>query len=252
MTDKFKLVPACLLFVTMPYFCVLGDRLINKREIRSFVLRQGRMTANQQWALENLMPIHGVEYVKKPVDFNTVFNNDNPVILEIGFGMGQSLLQNAVKNPEVNYLGIEVHKPGVGRLLSDIHQEKITNLKLINHDAVDVLTQCVKPNSLYGVQIFFPDPWHKKRHHKRRLIQPDFIELVVQKLILGGFIHCATDWEDYAQQMMSNFSENNCLRNKAGAHNYSPRPDSRPKTKFEERGLRLGHGVWDMIFTKTA
>lgn len=224
------------------------DMSENFKPIRSFVIRQGRMSNRQQLALDNEWTRFGVEFSSEHLVFEQLFGRKSPVVLEIGFGMGKSLALMAKVNPDNDYLGIEVHTPGVGSLLADLVEQGSTNVRIIQHDAVEVLKQQVADNSLELIQIFFPDPWHKKRHHKRRLIQTEFVELLVSKLNAGGKIHCATDWQDYAEQMMSVLSANERLKNTAGMNQYSPRPDSRPVTKFEQRGQRLGHGVWDLIF----
>lgn len=219
------------------------------RPIRSFVLRQGRMSVAQQRAHDSLKAVYGIPYAAQPLDLNAVFGRAAPKILEIGFGMGDATAAIAVAHPEHDYLGIEVHSPGVGSLLNHIEAQKLTNLRVIQHDAVEVLRDMIPDTSLAGVHIFFPDPWHKKRHHKRRLIKPDFVALVASKLAPGGYLHCATDWEDYAIQMLAVLSGEPALANTADG--YAPRPHYRPLTKFEQRGMRLGHGVWDIVFRKT-
>jgi len=180
------------------------------------------------------------------------FGREGPLVVEIGFGMGRSLAEMAEANPETNYLGIEVHKPGVGKLLHSMHERGIDNIRVYCEDAVAVLQECLADASLDGVQIFFPDPWHKKRHHKRRLIKDEFVNLVCRKLRPGGFLHLATDWENYAEQMMEVLGRNPELRNLAGPNSFSPRPEQRPLTKFEQRGQGLGHGVWDLLFERVA
>ena len=220
------------------------------RRVRSFVLRQGRMTEGQRRALETLWPQYGLELDQGLLDLPTVFGNDHPVILEIGFGNGASLLQMAAANPDYNYLGVEVHRPGVGKLINDAHRAGVQNLRVICADAVEVLERCIAPGSLAGVQLFFPDPWHKKRHHKRRIVQPPFVELVRSRLPPGGSFHMATDWEPYAEHMLAVMSAAPGFRNQAGPGQYAPKPDYRPSTKFEQRGERLGHGVWDLIFIR--
>lgn len=223
---------------------------IFRRGIKSFVIRQGRMTKGQQRAYDKLWPQYGVPYTPEPLDLPALFGNDNPVWVEIGFGMGQSLAQMAEAQPAHNFLGIEVHKPGVGALLMEVERRNLTNVRVSNHDAVEVFKQQLPPHSLAGVMIFFPDPWHKKRHHKRRLIQPPFVALVVSRLKSGGLLHLATDWEDYAEQMLAVCNANDDLVNLAGQQGYHPRPDWRPLTKFEQRGQRLGHGVWDLLYRR--
>jgi len=223
---------------------------IFRRGIRSFVLRQGRMTKGQQRAWDRFWPRYGVPYAPEPLDLAALFGNDNPVWLEIGFGMGHSLAQMAEAQPEHNFLGIEVHKPGVGALLMEVEAHGLTNVRVSNHDAVEVVRDQIPPESLDGVMVFFPDPWHKKRHHKRRLIQPPFVSLLASRLRPGGLLHLATDWEDYAEQMRAVCEAEPTLDNVAGAGRFHPRPDWRPLTKFEQRGQRLGHGVWDLLYRK--
>lgn len=222
------------------------------RKIRSYVLREGRLTAGQERAFETLWPIFGIDFIPgQPLDLTNIFGNDNPIILEIGFGNGASLAEMASNNPEQNYLGIEVHSPGVGRLLLEIEQRDLKNLRVIRHDAVEVLESGIAPESLDGIYLFFPDPWHKKRHHKRRILKPSFIQLLAHTIKPGGTFHAATDWEQYAEQMMEVLSTaDDLFENSAGHGNFSPRPSYRPITKFELRGERLGHGVWDLIFNR--
>lgn len=221
------------------------------RPIRSFVLRQGRLTVGQQRAFDSLWPRFGIDYDGQPIDFSALFGNDNPVFLEIGFGNGESLASMAQEHPEHNYLGIEVHGPGVGHLLIRIESLGLENIRILRHDAIEVLKHCITTNSLQGLFLFFPDPWHKKRHHKRRILNPDFVTELGRVIRPGGFFHAATDWEDYALQMMAVLSAADTLfENSAGAGQYTPRPDYRPLTKFEQRGHRLGHGVWDLIFIR--
>lgn len=221
-----------------------------RREIRSFVLRQGKITKGQQNALETFLPIYGVDYQEQLINLNHAFKRDNAKIVEIGFGMGHATWQIAKANPDKDYLGIEVHLPGVGSLLMEIAEHDLHNLRVIRHDAVEVLKKMIPDNSLDGFHIFFPDPWHKKRHHKRRIIQPEFVELLASKLKTGGYIHLATDWEDYAIWMLDILNVNTALHNTSPTNDYIERPDYRPLTKFENRGLKLGHGVWDLVFTK--
>lgn len=218
------------------------------RPIRSFVLRQGRISPAQQRALDTLLPVWGIPYSDSPLDIDQVFGRTAPKILEIGFGMGDTTAQIAADNPNNDYLALEVHSPGVGSLLNQIEQRGLRNLRLMQHDAVEVLQHMIQPNQLDGVHIFFPDPWHKKRHNKRRLIQPAFVHLLASRLKSGGYLHVATDWQDYAEQVLEVLNNEPQLANTAA--DYAPRPDYRPLTKFEQRGLRLGHGVWDIIFEK--
>ena len=219
-----------------------------KRAIRSFVLRQGHLTASQQRAIDEGMPKWGIEYRPEPLDLNQAFGRDAPKILEIGFGMGGATAEIAANLPQNDYLGVEVHSPGVGNLFKLIEEKQLTNLRLLRHDAVEVIDNMLADGSLDGVHIFFPDPWHKKRHNKRRLIQAPLIEKLVKKLKPGGYLHAATGWEDYAIQILEVFNGNAELQNTAEA--YAPRPAYRPLTKFEARGIRLGHGVWDIVFTR--
>lgn len=221
------------------------------RQIRSFVLRTGRMTNAQKRAYDEAMPLFGLHVKNGLLDFPAVFSRSSDVVLEIGFGMGDSLIQMAQENPQQDFIGIEVHRPGVGHLLSRIQEENISNLRVYAEDALDVLNHCIADNSLAKVQIFFPDPWHKKKHHKRRLIQADFIQLLRRKLKNSGIVHLATDWENYAEHMLEVMQQAEGFANMADSGSYSPRPAFRPHTKFEKRGERLGHGVWDLLFSKT-
>jgi len=220
------------------------------RTIRSFVLRQGRLTVAQQNALDNYWQEYGVDYSEHALSFNELFNNDHEVIVEIGFGDGESLLQQAKNQPQYNFIGIEVHGPGVGHLIHNAHGDNINNIKVIRHDAVEVLKHQIADNSLKQVQLFFPDPWHKKRHHKRRIIKPEFIQLIHQKLKPGGLFHMATDWQHYAEQMLLEMDTTEGFDNTSGKGYYSENKADRCETKFERRGLKLGHGVWDLIYRK--
>lgn len=223
----------------------------NRRSIRSFVLRQGRMTKAQQLAFETQWEKSGIDFKQENVDIKKIFNNDNQeLIVEIGFGNGKSLAQMALENPHKNYLGIEVHKPGVGALLIEVEKNQLTNVKCINHDAIEVLKHMMLDNSIDAVQLFFPDPWPKKKHRKRRIVKQDFLNLLTQKLKSKGYFHMATDWQPYAEDAMEVLGSYNGLLNRAGKNNFSPKPEFRPKTKFEQRGENLGHGVWDLIFDK--
>jgi len=221
-----------------------------RREIKSFILRQGRRTKAQQHALDNYWLDYGIEFSKRLLNFKTLFNNENEVIVEIGFGNGDSLLQQAINQPEYNFIGIEVHSPGVGHLIHHAHAQKIKNLKVIRHDAIDVLNHQIADGSIRQVQLFFPDPWHKQRHQKRRIMNPAFIASIFQKLQADGFFHMATDWQHYAQQMLTQMDAADGFINTAGPGNYSPTYAARCETKFERRGLKLGHGVWDLIYQK--
>ncbi len=218
--------------------------------IRSFVLRAGRMGSGQVRALAEWGPRFVLPYAPRALDFGEVFGRQAPRVLEIGFGMGAATAEVAAAHPDTDFLGIEVHEPGVGALLKTIGERQLSNLRIVQHDAVQVLAAMVPPGSLAGVHIWFPDPWHKKRHNKRRLIQPEFVARLVRHLAPGGYLHCATDWEPYAQQMLEVLSQEPALRNSADP-GYAPRPAWRPLTKFELRGLQLGHGVWDLLFRTT-
>ena len=208
------------------------------------------MSNAQQRALENLLPRYGLAYAQTLLDLNAVFGRDAPKILEIGFGMGESTAAIAAAHPGIDYLGVEVHAPGVGSLLKQIDERALGNLRIVRHDAVEVLTHMIAPESLSGIHVFFPDPWPKKRHHKRRLIQPPLAALLVQKLQPGGYLHVATDWHEYAEHILAVLRATSTLVNTAA--DYAPRPAYRPLTKFEQRGLKLGHGVWDVIFVRPA
>jgi tRNA (guanine-N7-)-methyltransferase len=229
---------------------------LSKRHIRSYVLRQSRVSPAQQRACVTLLPRFGIAYAAHALDLDQAFGRMAPKILEIGFGMGDSTATIALAHPENDYLALEVHTPGVGNLLKLIDAKHIPNIRIIQHDAVEVLRDMIGNATLDGVHIFFPDPWHKARHNKRRLIQAPFIAQLVQKLKpacpelsrRGGYIHIATDWQDYAEQMLAVLGREPLLENTAP--DYAPRPDYRPLTKFEQRGLRLGHGVWDLVFRR--
>jgi tRNA (guanine-N7-)-methyltransferase len=220
------------------------------RRIRSFVRRQGRLTKGQQLALDNYWPEMGVEFQQEPLDMVALFGREAPLVLEIGFGMGASLVTMAQNNPHQNFLGIEVHAPGVGACLASAKEAGVENLRVMCHDAVEVLQKMIPDNSLRMVQLFFPDPWHKARHNKRRIVQVPFAELVMRKLKLGGVFHMATDWEDYATHMLEIMNSVDGYKNLSESNNYVPRPETRPLTKFEQRGQRLGHGVWDLMFER--
>ena len=223
----------------------------NMRTVKSFVLRAGRVTEGQQKALDDVWPQMGLELSQGLLDLDVVFGREAPVVLEIGFGMGDSLVEMANDQPEKNYIGIEVHRAGVGRLLSNADKQGLTNIRVFCHDAIDVLAQCIPDGSLDCIQLFFPDPWHKKRHHKRRIVQSEFAQTLRKKLKVGGVFHMATDWENYAEHMMEVMSAEEGYANVAGEGVYSPQPKWRPVTKFQKRGERLGHGVWDLMFEKT-
>lgn len=223
-----------------------------RRSVRSFVRREGRMTPSQRAAFESLWARYGITLAAGVTDLRAVFPHPAPVVLEIGFGMGDSLASMAAADGGRNYLGIEVHRPGVGRLLARLEREQIDNVRVVNADAVEALEKHVVDASLDAVLVFFPDPWPKTRHHKRRLIQPAFVALLAHKLRPGGVLHMATDWQHYAEQMLDTVSRDAGFVNRAGEKQYSPRPDYRPLTKFEQRGQRLGHGIWDLLFERRA
>lgn len=228
-----------------------NDKVIPmQRTIKSFVCRTGRVTERQKQALDFWLKDYELPAEGEVWDFPQIFARQADTILEIGFGMGASLYAMALERPDVNFIGIEVHRAGLGSMAADLHEAGLTNVRLVALDAVLVFSQQIPPSSLAGIQIFFPDPWHKKKHNKRRLIQADFVSLLVEKLTIGGFIHCATDWQDYANHMASVLSNNPHLCNTAGEGDFIPRPSNRPITKFERRGIRLGHGVWDLMFCK--
>jgi len=218
------------------------------KPIRSFVLRQGRISEAQQRSLDTLMPVYGIAYSKQLLDLEKSFARVAPKILEIGFGMGETTSTIAENYPQNDTLALEVHTPGVGSLLKQIQAKNLSNIRIIQHDAVEVLRDMLAAESLDGAHIYFPDPWHKARHNKRRLVQAPFVALLASKLKTGAYLHLATDWENYAQQMLAVLSAEPSLHNTAA--DYAPRPAHRPLTKFENRGLKLGHGVWDLIFEK--
>jgi tRNA (guanine-N7-)-methyltransferase len=219
-----------------------------RRPIRSFVLRTGRMTEAQARALAELAPRFLVPFAARPLDLDECFGREAPKVLEIGFGMGETTAAIARAHPEIDYLGIEVHAPGVGALLRRAADLGLKNLRVVQHDAVEVVREMIPPTSVDGVHVFFPDPWPKKRHHKRRLIQPAFVALVASRLKPGGYLHVATDWEDYATQILDTLAAEPLLENTAPG--FAERPASRPETKFERRGVRLGHAVWDLVFRR--
>ena len=219
------------------------------QRIRSFIRRQGRLTPGQEVALDQHWPQYGLE-PELDYDFSQVFGRQAPLILEIGFGNGDSLAKMAAANPDHDYIGIEVHKPGVGHLLILLTEQGLTNVRVYCHDAIEILEQKIPDHSLAGLHLFFPDPWHKKKHHKRRIVRPSFVDLLNKKLQVGGYFHAATDWQHYAESMLEVLSASEGLKNTSLSQDYCERPDYRPLTKFEQRGLRLGHGVWDLIFRK--
>ena len=219
-----------------------------RRSIRSFVVRAGRMGPGQVRAIAELGPHFVLPYAAERVDFDAVFGRAAPRVLEIGFGMGDATATIAQAWPDTDFIGVEVHTPGVGALLKQIGERGLTNLRIVQHDAVEVLEHMIAPGSLAGVLVFFPDPWHKKKHNKRRLIQAPFVAQLATRMAPGATLHCATDWQPYAEQMLEVLSAEPALANTAAG--YAPRPDHRPLTKFENRGLGLGHGVWDLLFVK--
>ncbi len=224
--------------------------------IRSYVLRPGRIGPGQQRALAELAPHFVLPFSGQPLDVAASFGRTTrlaPVVLEIGFGMGDATAAVAAAQPQTDFIGVEVHPPGVGALLQRIEEQQLTNLRIVQHDAVEVLEQMIAPASLAGVHVWFPDPWHKLRHQKRRLIQPPLVALLASRLAAGGYLHCATDWQHYAEQMLQVLGAEPALANTADtADGYAPKPPWRPQTKFEARGLKLGHGVWDLLFRRTS
>ena len=220
------------------------------KPIRSFVIRSGRMTDAQRASYQNHWPDYGLDLADGPIDLGVVFAQKSPLVVEIGFGMGDSLYQMCVSQPENNFIGIEVHPPSVGRLMNQAADSGLKNLRVYLADAKDVLEECIPDNRISRVQIYFPDPWHKKKHKKRRLVQPEFISHLMPKIASGGILHLATDWQDYAEQMLEVMEAEQAFSNVAGQGRYSERPAWRPETKFERRGHRLGHGVWDLIYKK--
>jgi tRNA (guanine-N7-)-methyltransferase len=225
-----------------------ADQPFSRRPIRSYVLRQGRVSNAQRRAYDALLGVYAVRYRPEPLDLAQLFGRVAPRILEIGFGMGETTAEIAAAHPEKDYLAIEVHTPGVGSLLKQLDERRLSNVRIVQHDAAEVLEHMIAPGALDGVHLFFPDPWPKKRHHKRRLVQPEFVRLVATRLAAGGYLHAATDWEDYARHILEVLAAEPLLENSAAG--YAPRPDYRPLTKFEQRGLRLGHGVWDIVFRR--
>ena len=222
-----------------------------KRVIRSFVKRTGRKTEGQKYSLDHYWPLYGLEYEEENhFDFEIMFPEQKGVKLEIGFGNGESLVQMAAQDQEFGYLGIEVHTPGVGHCMKHIHDQQLTNLKLISHDAIEVLQNKVPELSLDGVFLFFPDPWHKQKHKKRRIVNQIFKDLLVKLMKPGAVLHMATDWQDYARYMAKEMLADNRFRNLGDEKGFCDKPDYRPQTKFERRGLKLGHGVWDLMFEK--
>jgi tRNA (guanine-N7-)-methyltransferase len=222
-----------------------------RRPIRSFVLREGRITEGQRRAFAGPWQRYGVEPdTGRHLDLPELFGNRNPVLLEIGFGNGGALLQMATRHPERNYLGIEVHRPGVGHLLLRLEEQGLANVRVLRQDALELLRHHLADASLDGIYLFFPDPWHKKRHHKRRIVRPEFAQLVARRLKPGGLLHLATDWEDYARHMLEVLDACPALHNQGGPDGFVPRPQDRPQTRFEQRGQRLGHATWDLVYLR--
>jgi len=240
-------------YIVQPF--ILGSKIIMiegkpLRTVRSFVRREGRLTQGQQRAIDELWPQFAIDNADSTIDLNQLFGRDAPKVLEIGFGNGATLAQMAAEQPEQDFLGVEVHRPGVGQLLKAIELQDLTNLRVACTDAVELLNHRIADNALSRVQLYFPDPWHKKRHHKRRIIQAAFVDILAAKIKTGGHLHMATDWQHYAEQMLEDLSNNNEFINCADTSGYIPRPDYRPLTKFEQRGHKLGHGVWDLLFKR--
>lgn len=227
----------------------MSDSASKKRPIRSFVIRSGRVTESQRKAIEEHWDDYVLDYQPQLLNLDEVFPNAAPLTVEIGFGMGDSLVEMAAASPKENFLGIEVHRPGVGKLLHGVNANGLTNLKVICHDATEVIEHCFQKGSINRILIFFPDPWHKKRHHKRRIVQPEFTKLLTSRLQSGGALHLATDWQEYAEHMLEVLEAEQGLTNANGPGNYWLTPE-RPQTKFERRGERLGHGVWDLLYRK--
>jgi tRNA (guanine-N7-)-methyltransferase len=227
---------------------MIDELQTNHRPIRSFVVRAGRMSPKQERGLNDGMTRFGVSYEAVPCDWSQVFGRIAPLVLEIGFGMGQTTAEIAAAQPETSFIGVEVHPPGVGNLCNLLDERALSNVRVIQHDAVEVLQHMVAPNSLAGVHVYFPDPWHKKRHNKRRLIQPPLVSLIASRLAPTGYLHLATDWVPYAEQMLEVLSAEPLLKNTA--INFSQRPSWRPLTKFESRGIKLGHEVRDLLFIR--
>jgi len=224
------------------------DHQTPRRPIRSYVLRQGRMSNAQKRAYEHLLHRYALAYTPQALDFKVAFGRIASTILEIGCGMGETTAAIAQVHPQNDYLGVEVHSPGVGSLLKLIEEKQLANVRIVQHDAVEIVEQMIRPETLAGIHIFFPDPWPKKRHHKRRLIQPRFVQLLASRLIPGGYLHLATDWQEYAEQMLDVLANEPLLDNTASG--FSLRPEYRPLTKFEQRGVKLGHRVWDLLFRR--
>ena len=226
----------------------MKDGLAVKKSIKSYVKRERRLTKSQLYGLDNYWIKYGIEFSPKIINFEEIFKSYKPLILYIGFGSGESTINHAISHPENNYLAVEVHRPGIGRLLNKIEENTLTNIKIIKHDVIDILKEQIPDCSLTQIFIFFPDPWPKKRHHKRRLINKELIKLIKKKLVLHGRLHIATDWENYANYIMEIGNADSELINLAGHNNYSPRPEWRTETRFEHRGKKLEHNVWDLCY----
>ena len=226
----------------------MKDGLAVKKSIKSYVKRERRLTKSQLYGLDNYWIKYGIEFSPKIINFEEIFESYKPLILDIGFGSGESTINHAISHPENNYLAVEVHRPGIGRLLNKIEENTLTNIKIIKHDVIDILKEQIPDCSLTQIFIFFPDPWPKKRHHKRRLINKELIKLIKKKLVLHGRLHIATDWENYANYIMEIGNADLELINLAGYNNYSPRPEWRTETRFEHRGKKLEHNVWDLCY----
>ncbi len=226
------------------------EQKLTNQSIRSFVVRNGRITAGQIRALENHGPKYNIAFQEHIFNWSGVFSRSAPLWIEIGFGNGSQTAHIAAMYPNINVLGIEIHLPGVGQLLNLVEKNSLCNLRIIRHDAIEVLQQCIEDNTLERVLLFFPDPWPKKKHHKRRIVQKIFVQLITEKLKPGGYLHMATDWEEYAQWMLEHLSANAKLKNCSTEHSYISSPDYRLLTKFERRGIEKGHGVWDLMFQK--
>jgi len=226
--------------------------LLTSRSIRSFVIRKGRLTKAQATAIDTLLPRYGIEYCENQLlDFSAIFSQPGPVWLEIGFGNGDALMDMASRYPNTNFIGIEVHESGVGQALMGIEARSLQNVRIVQHDAIEILQHMIPASALQRVLLFFPDPWRKKRHFKRRIVQTEFVELVADKLESGGVLHCATDWQDYAQWMLEKLNGCERLRNQSDTNGYCARPQWRTNTRFEQRGERLGHSVADLLYTRT-
>lgn len=235
-----------------PYLvCLMSEQTEQSplRKIRSFILRQGRLTQGQQFALDTYWDKYCLD-PNKPLNAAEVFKRQAPLCIEIGFGNGDCLAKLAAANPDKDYIGIEVHRPGVGHLIIKLEEQQLSNVRIYNHDAIDVLTNSIADHSLSALHLFFPDPWHKKKHQKRRIVQASFLDLLANKLQAGGYFHAATDWDHYARSMLTVLSADERYANTSQTNTYCERPEHRPLTKFEQRGLRLGHGVWDLIFIR--